>query len=77
MNPRFTTQDKEELDMLYQKQNDHSVPMMEDQQNRMKFLQDKQYHNCCLNPHCTGHVGRDKDRTCTKCNHQLHKMKKK
>lgn len=76
MKIEFTNKDAQELDVLRGLQSRGDRFMSQEEQDRMKFLQSKMYHNDCLNPHCSGYHAKSEDETsCPYCGHELHKLK--
>ncbi len=52
------------------------IPMLQDQHDRLDFLNRKRLHNCCSNPHCIGFDGME-DLTlklCPNCGAWLFKL---
>ena len=61
-------QEKLDLEGL---QNCITIPMSKTQVDRLKYLQNKQWHNCCPNPRCEGYEGTDNEFICLKCSCKL------
>jgi hypothetical protein len=64
---------KEQIDSLKSIRSS-MVPMTQEQQDRLKYLQKKMIHNHCVNPHCMGYVGEDSESTCLECGDKLYKF---
>ena len=65
-----------DLDQLLSLAESNNKPMAKSQQERLRWLQSKVYHNQCLNPRCVGYYAKDDDEmTCPHCGHNIHKAK--
>ena len=53
-------------------QQSRTIPMFQEKQDRLKYLNAKEFHNCCSNIHCTGHEGTEEETECPKCGSKLH-----
>lgn len=46
-------------------------PMLQEERKRLEFLNAKQWHNECSNPHCNGYEGSNDEMNCPKCGYEL------
>ncbi len=65
--------EKEEQERIYLEglKSSRTIVMMQNDQDRLKFLNAKEFHNCCPNPQCTGYDGSDIETICPICNSNL------
>ena len=70
---KLTDKEQQEITYLKRLKGSKTIPMMQKDQERLKYLNLKNLHNCCLNPHCTGYEGADKETICPKCQSKLMK----
>ena len=43
------------------------LPLSREMDERLRFLNRKEFHNCCSNPSCTGYEGTEEESKCPKC----------
>ena len=70
---KLTEEEKEEIIYLQNLQKSRTIPMFQEKQDRLRYLNAKEFHNCCSNIHCTGYEGTDEEISCAKCGSKLHK----
>lgn len=70
----LTAQEKQEREYLQGLQQSRTIPMMQKDQDRLRYLNKKEFHNHCSNPSCTGYEGTEEETKCPKCNSDLHKL---
>jgi uncharacterized paraquat-inducible protein A len=68
---KLTEQEQQERNYLEGLKASRTIPMMQKDQNRLRYLNAKEFDNCCSNPHCTGYEGKDEETTCPKCQSKL------
>lgn len=71
---KLTEQEIKELRSLRTLTRNMNIPMTSKDQDRLKYLNAKEFHNCCSNPHCTGHEGSENENICPKCKSKLFKL---
>jgi len=71
---KLTERENQEIDYLRGLQQSRTIPMMQGDQNRLKYLNQKEFHNCCSKPSCTGYTGSESETKCIKCGADLHKL---
>lgn len=69
----FTNEESKELDNLLHKRASRSDWLSQEEQDRIRLLQKKMYHNGCLNPTCVGGYGNEEEKICKYCGHDLFK----
>jgi len=70
---KLTEQEQQEITYLEGLKASRTIPMMQKNQYRLRYLNAKEFHNCCSNPHCTGYEGTEEETICHKCKSKLHK----
>ena len=73
---RLTAKENDELLMLIERQKSRTIPMLPEQFGRMVELRNKELHNCCTNPRCTGYEGTEHEIHCDSCGRKLYKQPK-
>ena len=68
---KLTEQEKQERTYLEELKSSRTIPMMQKDQDRLRYLNAKEFHNCCSNPHCTGYEGIEDEAICPKCKSKL------
>lgn len=69
----LTEKEQVEINLLRQEQKE-CLYMPKMYFERLEYLQKKQWHNCCLNPKCTGYEGMEIETVCPKCKSILYKL---
>jgi len=69
----LTNEEQQEVNYLRELQQGY-IPMMQKQQDRLKYLNQKEFHNGCSNVSCTGYTGTEDETNCPKCGSELHKL---
>jgi hypothetical protein len=64
-------QERQELILLEGLKASRTIPMMQKDQERLRYLLAKEFHNCCSNPHCMGYMGTENETICPKCKSNL------
>jgi hypothetical protein len=70
---KLTEQEQQEKAYLMDLKASRTIPMMQKDQDRLRFLNAKEFHNCCSNHHCTGYQGTEEETICPKCHRKLWK----
>ena len=70
---KLSNEEQQEINCLRELQQGY-IPMMQKDFDRLKYLNHKEFHNCCPNPHCTGHEGTEEEIICPKCKRELMKL---
>ena len=68
---KLTEQEQQEITYLEGLKASRTIPMMQKNQYRLRYLKVKEFHNCCSNPHCTGYEGTEEETICHKCKSKL------
>ena len=69
---KLSNKEQQEVNYLRNFQQGY-VPMSREMDERLRYLNKKEFHNCCSNPSCTGYEGTDDETECPKCKSKLHK----
>ena len=70
---QLTNEETHELKHLQWLKSSTSIPVSQEQFDRIKYLGNKRYHNECGNPQCDGYCGTDEETRCPKCKGKLMK----
>jgi hypothetical protein len=68
---KLTEQELQELAYLQGLTVSTEVPMLQEQQDRLRYLNLKEIHNNCSNPSCEGYEGSEYESKCHKCGFKL------
>ena len=68
---KLTEREQQERTYLEGLKASRTIPMMQKDQDRLRYLNTKEFHNCCSNPRCTGYEGTEKETICPKCKSKL------
>lgn len=64
----------EEQERLELQKPSTKIPMSPKDYNRLKYLNNKYWHNECSNPRCLGYLGTDQETDCPICLKELNKL---
>ena len=68
---KLTDQEQQEKSYLEGLKASRTIPMMQKDQGRLRYLNAKEFHNCCSNPQCTGYEGTEQETICKNCRRKL------
>jgi hypothetical protein len=72
---KLTNQEENERLYIQQLKSSRTIPFINVFLNeRLIYLNRKEFHNCCSNPRCIGYEGNESETTCPKCNSKLYKL---
>lgn len=63
---KLTEKEQQEVNYLRNLQQGY-VPISKEMDERLKYLNKKEFHNCCSNPSCTGYEGTEDETECPLC----------
>lgn len=70
---KLTDEEKKERDYLISLRSNTTIPMFQDKQDRLNYLNRKEFHNNCTNPQCTGCDAKEDEYYCPKCGSDIYK----
>jgi hypothetical protein len=70
----LSNKEQQEVNYLRELLQSRTIPMMQKDQDRLQYLNRKEFHNECSNVSCTGYTGTEEETICTKCKSKLHKL---
>jgi len=71
---KLTEQEQQELTYLQGLTVSTEIPMIQEPQDRLRYLLRKEVHNNCSNPSCEGYEGNEDETNCPKCGFELYKL---
>lgn len=71
---KLTEIERQELNGLIHLQSSRTIPMMQNEFERLQYLLNKSNHNYCSNPSCEGYEGEEDETTCHVCGARLFKL---
>jgi hypothetical protein len=71
---KLTEKEQQERKYLQEQKQSRTIPMMQEAQDRLRYLNKKEFHNHCSNPRCTGYEGTEEETICPKCKSKLFKL---
>lgn len=71
---KLTDKEEQEREYLLGLKSSRTIPMRQVDQDRLCYLNYKEFHNQCSNVRCTGYEGTEEEATCPKCGEELFKL---